>query len=327
VKVIITVDTEADDQWSGSGTVETRNLDYIPRFQRLCEEFGLPPTYLCTYEVVADDTFGKTLKHYQDGGHAEIGAHLHPWTNPPFSDPTATRIARCEYPSYPSELPLATFCAKLATLTELIRTRTGTAPTSYRAGRWGFSAEHIDALLDAGYVVDCSVTPLIDRSTYKGVAGFGPDFRTAPVAPYMLDAKDICRPGASKLLEVPVTIVYTHPVMRNSALARRAYDRAEGFRARGLLNRALHLSPSWFRPYPQMNARRLRQVHDVAAKLELPVIEMMLHSSELMPGGSRSYKTADSIERLYHMLRGTFEYLAKRKCTGITLSNFARQWS
>ncbi len=326
VKVIVTIDTEADDQWSGVGKVETRNLEYLPRFQRLCEAFGMKPSYLCTYEIAAAAGFTE-LAAFQKAGTAEVGAHLHPWTTPPFTDPTAAIIDRSEYPAYPSELPLARFRAKLVALTELLRRRTGNGPTSYRAGRFGFSAEHIDVLLELGYTVDCSVTPLVDRSTQTGVAACGPDYRAAPARPYMLDARDICKPGGTKLFELPVTILYTHPAMRNSARVRWLFDRAEGLRLRGLVNRVLNLSPSWFRPYPEMTPRRFERVHDVARELGLPMIEMMLHSSELMPGGSRLYRTAQSVDRLYGTLHDVFAYLVRKGCTGVTLSEFAQSYA
>lgn len=327
MKVILTVDTEADDQWDGSEKVTTKNLAFIPRFQALCEEYGMKPTYLCTYEVVVSDIFQTTLRAYQDAGNAEIGTHLHPWTNPPFSGgPGVTVFDKSEYPSYPSELPSRVFRDKMRVLTDVIAEKTGVAPTSYRAGRWGFSADHIEVLLDLGYTVDCSVTPLVDRSMYKGVNAYGPDYRTAPVSPYVLDARDVCRAGQSGLLEVPVTIVYTHPLMQKSALARSLFYRAKGLRVTGLLNRALRLEPSWFRPYPSMSTRRMKKVHAVASALELPVLEMMFHSSELMPGGSESFPTAQSIEKLFAMIRGTLAHLSESGCEGVTLSEFARDW-
>ena len=50
---------------------------------------------------------------------------------------------------------------------------------------------------------------------------------------------------------------------------------------------------------------------------------MMFHSSELMPGGSESFPTAGSIEKLFGMLEATFAFLSARGCTGITLADFA----
>ncbi len=326
--VIVTVDTEADGQWEADGRVRVQNLDYVPRFQRMSEEYGIVPVYLCTYEVMVSRRFDETLAYWAKRGSCEIGAHLHPWTNPPYrGGADVVDFDRSEYPGYPSELPLETFRAKMAVLTDLIRVKTGRPPRSYRAGRWGFCKEHIAVLRELGYTVDCSVTPHVDRRGFKGVAQGGPDFRGAPVTPYELSDDDICASGTSGLLEVPVTIVHTQRLMRESPRAQETFGRLRRFPGAGLVNRALKLEPTWFRPYPTMNARRMRKVYEVARELELPCLEMMFHSSELMPGGSESFPTASSIERLFAMLESTFAFLAARGCTGISLGDFAEKYT
>ena len=40
-----------------------------------------------------------------------------------------------------------------------------------------------------------------------------------------------------------------------------------------------------------------------------PCVQFALHSSELMPGGSPTFRTEDSIERLYEDLEALFAYL------------------
>ena len=44
---IITVDTEGDNLWNYKlgDEVSTKNADYIPRFQRLCEKYGFKPLH------------------------------------------------------------------------------------------------------------------------------------------------------------------------------------------------------------------------------------------------------------------------------------------
>jgi hypothetical protein len=74
-----------------------------------------------------------------------------------------------------------------------------------------------------------------------------------------------------------------------------------------------------------MSARKLRLVYRTAQKLELPVVEMMLHSSELLAGASPSFPDRASIERVYAMLEGILETMHAEGCTGVTLTNFARE--
>lgn len=318
MKFIITIDTEGDNQWDPALPRSTDNLRFIPRFQDLCERYDFPPTYLCTYEVAAAQAFDEILLPLHESKRAEIGAHLHPWTNPPFS-----RWDRSEtVPAYPSELPPGVFARKLECLTGLLAGKLGAPPRSYRAGRWGLSAAHIPALLRCGYIVDCSVTPLVSWGD-PGARERGQDFSEAPARPYFMAWGDPAREGASGLLEVPVTILHTNAMMRRSPLLRTAYRRHRKTSSARLLNRMFSIAPRWFRPFSDMSVARLKAVYEAARRIELPLIEMMFHSSELMPEGSPHSPTVESVGRLYQRLEGIFAYLKDQRVEGMTLSAFA----
>src|SRR3989344_3882509 len=163
--LIVTVDTEADDQWNQHVPLSVENVYALPRFQALCEKHGVVPTYFVTYEVANDPRAVALLKGWQDAGKAEIGAHLHPWTTPPLAaEETNTR-------GFPSELPDETLRAKLSALTEKIQLSFGKRPTSYRAGRWGFDERQARLLKELGYIVDSSVTPGISWKKTRGLPG------------------------------------------------------------------------------------------------------------------------------------------------------------
>jgi hypothetical protein len=315
-EVVITIDTEADNQWETGNPIETRKIAFIPRFQELCDRHGFPPTYLCTYEIVIDDAFDSTLKAWQDEGRAEVAAHLHPWSNPPLENDAYDLVGR----PFPSELPDDVFGAKMDVLTRTIAERAGRAPVSFRAGRWGFKAAHIPVLLDLGYTVDCSVTPLTSWARQRGIDGTGPDFRRAPARPYILHTSDVCRAGDSGLLEVPMTIVCRREgAMR---LSHRLFPDESSLPAR-LIRRLFALETEWFRPYPHMTTERMKAVFDLACAAGLPVVTFMFHSSELMPGGSPYNPDEDSIEALYRRFDDLFTWLGERGARGTTLADFA----
>ena len=322
MRCIITIDTEGDNQWDLSAPRTTDNIRFIPRFQELCDRYALPPTYLCTYDVVEAPAFDEVLLPLHQRGRAEIGAHLHPWTTPPASE--WDRGDRGF--AYPSELPVDVFTAKLEQLTDLLKRKLGAPPRSYRAGRWGFSADHIPALLRLGYVVDCSVTPL-QHWTDAGARGPGQDFTHAPVHPYVLAADDVTREGSSGLLEVPVTIVHVNGLMRQMPALRTAYRRYRRTLPARVLNRAFDTAPRWFRPFSDMSAARLIEVYETARRLELPVVEMMFHSSELMPGASPHNPTAADVDRLYARLEPVFAHLTREGVRGATLAAFAESFA
>jgi len=323
MELIVTVDTEADNQWDVTAPQTVANLEAVPRFQRLCEAHGFPPTYLCTYEVVTSGRFAETIGSPATEGRAEVGAHLHPWSTPPFVDEwDASGTAR----PYPSELPRALLADKLAVLTTAVEAGAGARPTSYRAGRWGFSAPQISALRSLGYEVDCSVTPGVSWGGDRGLREGGPDFTAAQVAPYELARDDVCCIGDSGLVEVPVTIVHTNALMRACGSLRRSYQRHRRALPWRVANRLLQVAPQWLRPDPHMTSERLITVTETAHTLELPVLELMLHSSELLPAASPSNPTAEAVERAFARLSRLFAHLASRGVTGATLTGFARKW-
>ena len=48
---LITIDTECDIMLSRTSEINTENARYLPRFQALCEKYGLKPTYLTNWEM------------------------------------------------------------------------------------------------------------------------------------------------------------------------------------------------------------------------------------------------------------------------------------
>jgi hypothetical protein len=157
-------------------------------------------------------------------------------------------------------------------LTEKIAVRAGRAPTSYRAGRWGFAAAHVPVLVSLGYTVDCSVTPFVSWEDHAGRRGGGPDFRAALLMPYFLDPTDVCRAGGSTLLEVPVTIVWPSAAIWQSAYLRKTFLRHRETLMWRAFDKVFQLEPLWFRPYPHMSAERLLEVYRVARAQGLPAL-------------------------------------------------------
>jgi hypothetical protein len=58
---------------------------------------------------------------------------------------------------------------------------------------------------------------------------------------------------------------------------------------------------------------------------ELPVVELAVHSSELMPAGSPTFKTEEDIESLYGSLRVLFECMSHSRVVSMTLAEYRRE--
>ena len=316
---IITIDTEGDNIWAHPHRVTTENARFLTRFQNLCRDHGFPPTYLTNYEMAVDPQFQEFGRAALRAGEAEIGLHVHPWNSPPLA--TSGPETRGDH-VYLFELPDDLLRAKVGHLTDLLRDVFEIQPASHRAGRWGFDERVARVLVEAGYIVDCSVTPGVSWKRHKGDSqgGGGTDYTGFPEEPYFLDLDDIRRRGASPMLEVPVTIRpnYPGPV--------REVHKAFEHRRIGKLVRKFWGAPlSWLRPTGK-NLDSMLSIVDWAFDRNAPVIEFMLHSSEFMPGGSPTFRTAEDIEVLYGHLEKLFARLRSRGARGQTLSQFRAAW-
>jgi len=317
---IITIDAEGDDLWANPREITTRNAEYLPRFQSLCERFRFEPVYLANYEMAMSDVFVEFARDVLARGAGEIGMHLHAWNSPPL-DPLTSDDLR--FHPYLIEYPEPVMKEKIKTLTRLLEDRFDQKMTSHRAGRWAFDGRYAAMLLDEGYRVDCSVTPGVD---WRGNPGDprgngGSDYTAFPDRPYFPGPLDISVPGAGELLEVPMTT-------RWSSLYRKA---PRAYRMPLLRQAARRVSPklSWLCPTPLLEKHNLNAMLQLARAARADAVahlEFMLHSSELMPGGSPTFKDASDIERLYEHLEMLFEDLATW-CRGTTLKEFRASFS
>lgn len=316
---IITIDTEGDNLWARPKELTTRNAAYLPRFQALCERFRFKPVYLATYEMAMSGAFVEFARDVIARDAGEIGMHLHAWSSPPL-DPLTSDDFR--YHPYLMEFTDGVMREKIKTLTRLLEDRLDQPMISHRAGRWALDGRYAAMLLDEGYRVDCSVTPGVDWRKNPGAPGGngGSDYAGFPDRPYFLNPADISVPADGELLEVPMTV-------RPSGLYRAA---PWAYRV-PLLRRAVNrVSPGLAWLYPVQPALRAPLERNLAAMLDVARkarsdravhMEFMLHSSELMPGGSPSFRNASDIDRLYEHLEILFEELSTW-CCGVTLKDF-----
>ncbi|HLA80671.1 MAG TPA: hypothetical protein VJP78_03425, partial [Thermoleophilia bacterium] len=213
---VLTVDTEADNQWDHGIPLRTENVRYWEPFQRICRDHDVAPTYLVTSEIADDDLAQTLLRTWAGAGEAEIGAHLHPWTTPPFREDAGFRFNDPSHP-FMSELPGDLVRAKLENLTDQISNNFGVRPTSFRAGRFGLDGISARVLSELGYLVDSSVTPLTSWTAHRGLpeGSGGPDFSNHSARPFIIEGTRDEEEGANLgLLEIPVTIATTSALLR-----------------------------------------------------------------------------------------------------------------
>ena len=130
-----------------------------------------------------------------------------------------------------------------------------------------------------------------------------------------MDLRRLEKPGDSPLLQIPVTIVSPHKKLRILATFGPNL-------VRQVMRRLLLIT--WLRPNGHNLAGMLSILH-MAAHHHWPCVEFMLHSSELMPGGSRRFPTEETIEALFRDLTQLFD-VAAHLFEGATLTEFHDHW-
>jgi len=319
---VVTIDTESDDCWEKAEKIGLENLHEIPRFQELCDEYDIVPTYLVTYECATRDEAVSVLKPILDRGKCEIGHHLHSWTTPPFQKEGLQGVDTSWLHAYQSELPDSLFEEKSHALKKEIEHSYGISPKSHRAGRWGIDQRGINWLIKNGFTVDTSVVPLTSYANSAGIGGTGggAEFYRAKRQPFYWSSTET--KGAT-LLEIPVTI----DVPDNLSCRMCSGWLSKGFFAAGFVDRLLRrLGGGWaLRPKPWYPEGTLPDIIARGIKQKAAVFNFMLHSSELSLGTSPSSRNEDDQGRVWRHIEEVFRYVKKQKLCSVSLDEAYKQ--
>jgi hypothetical protein len=203
--LVVVIDTEAEFDWFAPGPRRAAGVMTVKAqvaAQRIYERYGVRPTYVLDYPVSSTLEGYEFIRDLHRSGGCEIGAHLHPWDNPPFVEEVNDRN------SYPGNLPSELEREKLVRLTDIIHRNLEVEPRIYKAGRYGVGQNTARILAELGYEIDLSVLPGIDLRRE-----LGPDFSRCGARPYWFGSEPA-------LLEIPLTIGYTGLLARTGRIAR-----------------------------------------------------------------------------------------------------------
>ena len=292
----VVVDTEEEFDWSkpfNRASNAVRNLAHQEKAQRIFDRLGIKPTYVVDYAVASQSTGYGPLREFLAGGRCDIGAHLHPWVNPPYVEEVGDRL------SYPGNLAPELESEKLRALTGAIERNLGVKPLVYRAGRYGIGP-HSLALIDRlGYEVDVSVLPRIDLSSR-----FGPDFSGFGNHPFRFGK-------GGRGLGIPLTIGLTGWLGERGNSLYRWIDTEVGNRLRlkALASRfrlieRIQLSPEGYSLSEQIRLVRRRLAQGQR------IFNLSYHSPSLMPGGAPYVRNVGDLARFLESLEGFFDFFA-----------------
>ena len=293
-RLAVVVDTEEEFDWGRPLSRDNTDVAAIAAQHRAQEVFarhGLVPTYVIDYPVATTPAAVRTLAGFLADGVCEIGAHLHPWVNPPHEE------AVCPETSYPGNLPPALEREKLVRLTTAITENLGRRPTVYRAGRYGVGPNTGAILEELGYHVDTSVVP---HTSFA--ADGGPDFRGQDYRPYWFGSD-------RRLLEIPLTAGFcgafrgAGPALFPALAAPLPMAlHAPGLCARlGLLER-IRLTPEG------IDADALKRLTASMLAQGCRLFTLSYHSPSLAPGNTPYVRDEAELHRFLDVLDGYFRF-------------------
>lgn len=302
VQIAISVDVEEDGLGCGRyprTAPGVANVAALERLEFVTRDFGFPLTLLASYPVIMDDACADRLARWREQRGAEIGAHLHPWNTPPFPDGPPNNDGG----------PTPLDGDKIAVLAAAIAQRIGTAPVSFRMGRFAIPERLFSDLQRAGFRREASVVP------FHAASG-GTSAYAVPPDPYCL------RPatGASAALwEVPLTNLPTWPrAGRWMTTATRGPRRPWKTGLQSAFQRfgVAGLHPAWFSLPVMCWATRLH----VARGGRL--LHLFLHSSDLAPGCTPALSTESAVQGVLDRLSDFLRWLQREyTVTGATLGS------
>lgn len=292
--LLTVVSTEEEFDWDGPFDPLRRGVGAsarLPEAQAMFDQLGVRPTYVVDHPIASTPAASDILRGFLREGRCEVGAHLHPWVNPPLREsPSATH-------SYPGNLPPELEREKLRVLVGAIEASIGARPRSYQAGRYGFGPSTAGLLEELEFDVDLSCSPAFD---YSGDGG--PDYSRAATEPLWFGAR-------RRMLAIPITGAFVGAAgARAGCLHRHASRpwmralRAPAILARLRISERLRLSPEGF------DLRAMQRLTHSLRSTGSTVFVLGLHSPSFQPGCTPYVRSESDLRKLFDTCRAYYRY-------------------
>ena len=303
VLFVLSIDTEEEWDWSGpfpQQHCEVQNVTHVPEFHDTLTKLGIRPTYFVDYAALSTEQSTSYLKKVLEQGNCEMGAHLHPWCNPPYFGDVG------EKESHVVNLPIEQVEQKLRGLMEKIQDSLGVEAKSFRSGRWGIDGKVLNQLVKHGIKVDSSVYPFYQNDFFS--------CHGAPAIPYWPNLTDPLQTSSQRdIFELPVTVGFNrnnfelansiHTLFSRNKLS---WTRFNGFAWHTKLLRKNYLSPEL------SSIADMQDLCDVAISKGYPVLHMYMHSSSLLNNTNSLIGQDNAFNHICHAITQVVNFLKQK---------------
>jgi len=298
-KLIVTVDTEEQFDWSNVGSADhiVNDPKDIDQFQQLCAARNIKPVYFLTYPILSDAKASAYYRNLHQTSAADAGLHLHQWVTPPYDG------YQGEYYSYQKNLPQDLYNEKLAMLAEMFEKIIGIRAKSHRAGRYGVAPFDYTMLARAGIDYDFSPCPGFDSSR-RG----GPDFSGCSNYPFSVGVNSGGVNNERRVFVTPVSAARAIP-HTNHFISQEG--NAPGFAAPKSRRAKAFYQPMRLSPegasFTELTALTSRLVKD-----KTPVLTFTLHSTTLTKGGSPYAQSHSDVDNILETSAQYFDFFTRK---------------
>ncbi|MDO5537577.1 MAG: hypothetical protein Q4F72_08625 [Desulfovibrionaceae bacterium] len=304
LSVLITMDVEEEGLFSGQyrrRNPGVTNIASLPKLARLSDELGFPLTLLCSHAVFTDAAACRVVEEMRDRHGAEVGAHLHHWSTPPFE--SAEEFCQGQ-PPRTDKIDRGLLSARLESLLAAGEAFQGAPLTSFRMGRWDLKNVLFPMLSEHGILADSSICPL---RAYKA----GADHFLAPNQPYWALGRE------TPFLEIPITqipLLECLPGLWQKLFADSPRRDSFHFLA------ALSGSPFWHGDAVMRLCVRLLRLR------RSDVLCVFWHSTEIVAKGSPHVPDEKAVEKVLGRIFSFFTWLRESvPCRGMTMTGLYRE--
>jgi len=292
--IIVVIDTEEEFAWGKGYSRENTgvsHLRFVERIQSIFNQYNITPVYVITYPVASQPGGYKFLHKIFSQDRCIIGAHVHPWVNPPFEEEV------CSYNSFAGNLPYSLESKKLEVLCECIDQNFDMHPAIYKAGRYGIGPNTLDILVKQGIQFDMSVCPYFNFSKEGG-----PDFTGKTPDPHWLDAEE-------KIFEIPLTVGFEGMIR---TIGPRIYPKLtqeypKRIHMPGIFSHLRLLNRVTLSPELSNLAEMVRLVRSQYND-GMRIFSLAFHSPSIEPGHTPYVRSSQDLANFLSTLRDFFDY-------------------
>lgn len=294
--MMVIIDTEEDFDWSRPFKRfhnSTASVKGQLKAQNIFEKFGITPTYVIDYCIATDPYSISFFKELYGDGHCSIGAHLHPWVNPPYDEPINN------FNSFHGNLPENLELAKIRTLDRKIEENFQLKPRMFKAGRYGFGPNTLKLLKQENYIIDCSFVPY---SSFKKQGG--PSFIGTPDQPFWLDAE-------KDFLEIPMSKYFIGKYAKFGEYFQQFYDNRilEMIHFQGILKR-IGVERSVLTPEGVPLEEMINLIESMKKSGKM-IFTLTYHSPSLLPGNTPYVQSQKDLANFLLKLETVFLFFSE----------------